>query len=262
MTIDEHTLSSNRRIELLDELRGLCVFCMVFYHAFYIAGSFFGYVFFDRLFQFFMPFEPFFASLFIAISGISSRLSHSNLKRGLLLALVAVSLSVVTIFILPRFGLDGAQIKFGILHFLASSILIFALISPLLDKINPVLGTSAFLVLFAILFTLPDGYISLLFREIRLPSSLYSTQYLFPLGFANSAFYSADYFPLIPNLFMFIAGSFIGRFIQSNSLPEIAYKKHIGFFGFLGKRALIIYILHSPAVYAVFLIADKIIERF
>ena len=31
-----------KRIHFLDELRGLAVFCMVFYHAFFIIGSMFG----------------------------------------------------------------------------------------------------------------------------------------------------------------------------------------------------------------------------
>ncbi|MBO5411024.1 MAG: DUF1624 domain-containing protein, partial [Clostridia bacterium] len=34
---------TQNRICFLDELRGLAVFCMIFYHAFYILSSMFGY---------------------------------------------------------------------------------------------------------------------------------------------------------------------------------------------------------------------------
>ena len=35
--------AGKKRIYLLDELRGLAVFCMVFYHAFYSMSEFFGF---------------------------------------------------------------------------------------------------------------------------------------------------------------------------------------------------------------------------
>lgn len=74
--------AGKKRIYLLDELRGLAVFCMVFYHAFYSMSEFFGFEIGTKLLDFFTPAEPFFAALFIVISGISSRLSHDNTKRG------------------------------------------------------------------------------------------------------------------------------------------------------------------------------------
>ena len=70
------------RIHFLDELRGIAVFCMVFYHAFYTIGYFFNWGWGLWLLNFFMPAEPFFAALFIFISGIASNLSHSNIERG------------------------------------------------------------------------------------------------------------------------------------------------------------------------------------
>lgn len=60
--------AGKKRIYLLDELRGLAVFCMVFYHAFYSMSEFFGFEIGTKLLDFFTPAEPFFAALFIVIS--------------------------------------------------------------------------------------------------------------------------------------------------------------------------------------------------
>ena len=67
----------------MDEIRGLCVLLMIFYHAFYTMSMLFHWELGTKLLVFFSPAEPFFAGLFILISGISSQLSHSNLIRGL-----------------------------------------------------------------------------------------------------------------------------------------------------------------------------------
>ena len=51
--------AGKKRIYLLDELRGLAVFCMVFYHAFYSMSEFFGFEIGTKLLDFFTPAEPF-----------------------------------------------------------------------------------------------------------------------------------------------------------------------------------------------------------
>ena len=79
------------RIHTMDELRGLAVLCMIFYHAFYTMAFLFGIPLGRTLLYFFMPAEPYFAGLFILISGISCQLSHSNLIRGAKLLLVAAA---------------------------------------------------------------------------------------------------------------------------------------------------------------------------
>ena len=133
--------AGKKRIYLLDELRGLAVFCMVFYHAFYSMSEFFNIAVGTKLLDFFTPAEPFFAALFIVISGISSRLSHNNTKRGVRLLCVALALTVVTAVIMPMMHFEGAEIYFGILHLLSLSMLIFSALRAGLDKINPIVGS-------------------------------------------------------------------------------------------------------------------------
>lgn len=136
----------------MDEVRGFDLLLMVAFHGFYTAGYLFGFRPAAWLFNFFNPVEPFFAGLFILICGISCRLSHSNWKRGgLLLAVAAVMSAFLFVFMRKE------MIWFGILHFLAVSILLFALCRPLLDKIPPAWGVAACAVLTLITWWVP-GY--------------------------------------------------------------------------------------------------------
>lgn len=48
----------------------------------------------------------------------------------------------------------------------------------------------------------------------ELPRQLYSVPFLFPLGLPGPGFYSADYFPLIPWIFLFWTGLFLWRFLR------------------------------------------------
>ncbi len=267
MSSDTETTSisappSKQRVALLDELRGVSVFCMVFYHAFYIAGYYFNVGIFNRLYLFFLPVQPIFASLFISVSGISSRLSRSNSRRGLRLAAIAAAISVATIYLCPLAGIDDAQILFGILHLLSVSILLYACTAPLTDKINPAVGVIVCLLLYGVTSGVPDGFIWLPFFTVTLPESLYTHYYLFPLGLRTADFYSADYFPLIPNLFMFLAGAFAGAYVRDGKIPGSFYKRHIPFIGRLGRLALPVYVLHWPIIYLIIFMFVKLSERF
>ena len=256
----ENTNNLNRkpRIELLDELRGLAVFCMIFYHAFYIGMSYFVSAFSDRAFDFFLPLQPFFSSLFIVICGVSSRLSRNNFKRGMILLAIAIGFSLATIFVLPLIGVQRAEIRFGILNLLSFSILLFSLLRPLLEKINPAVGALVCLLLYSLTGGVAKGYLGLPFLRLDLPGSFYQLPYLFPIGIYNREFYSADYFPLLPNFFMFLAGAFLGVYVKNGRVPQFAYKKYVPFFGFLGRQSLIIYIAHAPVIYFIFFIVEKI----
>ena len=89
------------RIHLMDEIRGLCVLLMIFTTPFTPCPCFSISGLGQSFWCFSLLPSPFFAGLFILISGISSQLSHSNLVRGLKLLGVAVALTLVTYFIIP-----------------------------------------------------------------------------------------------------------------------------------------------------------------
>ena len=252
ISVMERIIDSNtekKRIHLLDEIRGLAVFCMVFYHAYFVFGDMFGMVWAKKLYSFFMPAEPLFAALFIAVCGISCSLSRNNLRRSFRILAAAVAFTVATCVILPLLGIRGAEIYFGILHFLGFSVLIYALGKKRFDRVNPFYGLTACAVLYPFFSGISSGklgYGELL--NITLPSFLYEHNLLVPLGIYSDTFSSADYFPLLPFIFIFFAGINIGRIIMIKGFPEYAYRKRSAFFGWLGTHAFIIYALHFPLI--------------
>lgn len=259
----EASVKNRIRLNFLDEIRGLAVFCMILYHAFYICGYFFDREWADYLFDFFMPVQPWFAAIFIFVCGISCSLSKNNLKRGLILLGVAVGFTLVTALLLPAFGFVGTEIYFGILHLLAFSVLLYALTEKKLGRVSPFVGILFCAVLFAFTSGISEGrlgYGNLI--NFTLPESLYEHNYLMPLGIYSPSFYSADYFPLFPNIFIFLLGAFTGRICAERGYPEWLYPKRVPFLGALGRRSLIIYIVHMPAIYAVSYVIEFIINLF
>ena len=252
ISVMERIIEANtekKRIHLLDEIRGLAVFCMVFYHAYYVLGDMFGMAWAQKLYSFFMPVEPLFAALFIAVCGISCSLSHNNLKRSLKILAVAAVFTIATCVILPAFDIRGAEIYFGILHFLGFSVLIYSLGKKVFDRINPYFGLTACAVLYPFFSGISKGtlgYGELL--NINLPGVLYKSNWLLPLGIYSDSFSSADYFPLLPFIFIFFAGIFIGRIIMIKGFPEYTYRKRSAFLGWLGTHAFIIYVAHFPVI--------------
>jgi len=231
------------RIQLLDELRGLAVVCMVVYHFCYLLGFFFQHPAGLWLFDFFTPAQPIFAGIFIVSAGVSSHLSHSNLRRGLMLLGFSLGLTAVSAGLLPLFGVQDAAIWFGILHLLSVCILLFALLQRPLGKTNPILGVCVCLLLYILLSNVGYGWIGFGGAlKWQLPRALYESIWLAPFGFAGKDFHSADYFPLFPHLFLFFAGSFFGRFPP----PQWTLRRHIPPLGFLGRHTLPIYALHLP----------------
>ena len=99
--------------------------------------------------------------------------------------------------------------------------------------------------LFAVCYTVPHGHLA--FFGTELSDFLYNARWLFFAGFMPPGFYSADYFPLIPWLFLFWTGLFAWRIIG----PKLADVPRIGAYEWISRRALLIYLLHQPVAYGI-----------
>lgn len=237
------------RIAFLDEVRGLCCLLMVFHHAFYTAGYIFGAQWGRWLFDFFAAASPFFAGIFILLCGICCRFSRSNLKRGLLLAAVSVGMSVVLWLFFPQ-----GMIWYGVLHFLATAILLYAVGRRLWNKIPPLAGLAVcavYTVAFWHISPQWGGYIGvkgLLSWDI--PAAWQVQWWLFPLGIGIGE--SADYFPLLQWLGVFFGGVFLGRWAKEGRFPRWMNRSRLPWLGKVGNYTLWVYVAHQPILYGLF----------
>ena len=249
--------AKTRRIELLDELRGFAILAMIVHHTFldigFVLGMDWGYKVFDKL----CVLQPVFWAIFIIISGICSRLSRNTLKRGAIVFAAGLAVTLVTAVIMPKMGITGAEIYFGILSCLGVCMIITGLFMPLIKKTNPIFGMAICAALFAIFYSVSSG--SLCFGLIKLPEALYQTNWLMPLGIFSETFESADYFAILPWLFMFLFGAFLGQYAKDGAFPAFAYKKHSKFLSFIGRNSLWFYLAHQPVIYAALYLVAHII---
>ena len=247
--------SSDGRIALIDEVRGFSILCMVVYHLFY-----------DLVYIFSVPIPIFtsplinglqeiFAGLFILISGASCAFSRNNLKRGIFCFSFGMILTAATFFFMP-----DELIVFGILHLLGMSMILYAISRKLLAKIPAAAAIPLFVFLFAVSYDVSYGFLGIYkVFTISLPSALYRTNYLAPLGFINAAFFSSDYFPLLPWLFLFIAGSYIGKLFKKMPPDSFAARSHVPLLSFVGRNTFIIYLVHQPIILGILYIIFRFI---
>lgn len=240
---------AKNRIHTMDELRGLLVLGMVAHHAFYTIGLVFGSAWAWDAFNWFTAhLHELGASLFILLCGISCHLSHSNWQRGLKLAAIAVGMSAVLYFVMPE-----SMIWFGVLHCLAVCILLYAGTARALNKIPALVALPLWAVL--ALFTWDLGrcggtYVGLpgLFT-LEIPAAVSSIKWLMPLGLSPA--FGADYFPLLPWLFVFLCGTVVGRWAAEGKFPRFMYKDRFAWLSWIGRHALWIYVAHQPVIYGV-----------
>ena len=61
---------------------------------------------------------------------------------------------------------------------------------------------------------------------------------------------------LLPWIFLFLAGYWLGEAFLQRRAPEFCYREHLPALGWIGRHALIIYLAHQPVVYGVLRLAD------
>ncbi len=222
------------RIEAFDVIRGVMILLMVFYHFLYdlvFMADFPSWILYN---PFLNVCQPIGAGIFIVMSGAMSRYSRSNLKRGLKLGGIAIVVSLVT-------SLFNSTILFGILHFLAVSSIIYALIGRFLDKIPSRIQPWLYAALVAI-----SSYLT---NTLPVRSDI-----LWFFGFQGETLWSADYFPMLPWFFVFLFGTWFGEISYKKALPEWFYNIKNKFFSKCGRYSLFIYILHQPIMYCLFML--------
>ena len=242
------TSGGSQRTAALDMLRGIALIEMIVYHGLYDWVFVFGRT---------MPFmhskqaywwQQSICWLFILLSGAVLNYGRRPIRRGIQVFLCGMLLTVVTLAVIP-----SEQIWFGVLHFLGCAAMLCGFLRPWLSKIPSSAGAVGSFVLFSVFKQVPSGLIGILdIPLVSLPASWYSQSWLFPLGLPGYGFISADYFPLIPWLFLYLTGFYLWRIVMNGSLCEKIFAiPQCRPLAWLGRHSLWIYLLHQPALMAV-----------
>lgn len=223
------------RYHLLDMFRGICIILVVIYHAMYNLTAIFsvdvwlfGTVVMDSL-------RIFFVVCLALISGISCSLTRSNAKRGVKTLAAGLLVTAVTYFAIP-----DQLIIFGILHFFGVAMLLYAAIGRFLKKIPMFVGAAVSVVLFAISFQV---YSVEIYTNSEILNIILSI-----IGF-NTGVISADYYPILPWIFIFLAGSFLGRPFKKGTAPKFFRANPVKALSFIGRHTLLVYLIHQPLIY-------------
>lgn len=224
-----------KRITIFDTVRGFTMLSMAGFHACYDLAYLYGWNmpwFTQGMFQ-----DIWRASIswvFLFIAGWMCTLSHNNIKRAAKYALAALVVWLATTLV----SVDDS-VNFGIIYCMAACTGIVALADPVLKKISAKWGMPLCLVLFALTWSIPK--------------TVYPIPYLAWLGFPSPEFVSGDYYPIIPFIFMYLAGYFAARIAQgiAKPIPSWAYANPLPALAGLGRHALPFYLLHQPVILGV-----------
>lgn len=254
---DAATVGTNAksRVEVLDMLRGAAMIFVMLYHLLYdlvyycnMEISFWGTDGFEWIHSFFLW-------ILFSVSGICTAFSRDAVKRGAVIYLMGSCLTIVS----NIFSADAVFV-FGVLSFFGMMMIISGLIKPLTDKLPWQILLTASLVLYVVFFDFSrgNGTLHLLFTDVQLQLPT-DRIYLYPLGIKWSGFSSMDYFPLIPNGFVYLAGVALSKPVKEHRLPKWFYfKPKTRLLNFIGRHSLAFYIIHQP----VFLLLTNLANLF
>ena len=237
------------RYALLDELRGLDLVSMMLYHACW-----------DLVFLFDMNmrwyagtpgrlWQQFICWVFILLSGFCVPLGRHMLRRGTVVFGAGAVVTLATLVFMPE-----GRVIFGVLTFLGTAMLLTGVLEPVLKRTPPLVGLAVSAVLFAVCYPVGLGWVGLGGWKLMLPQSLYANYFTAFFGFYPDWFYSADYFGLLPWLFLFWAGYYLHKAVGRRRMEPLR-RPVCPALGWMGRHSLLLYLLHQPVIYGVLSVA-------
>ncbi|ONI42411.1 hypothetical protein AN639_09905 [Candidatus Epulonipiscium fishelsonii] len=237
---------TKKRLYIIDEIRGIAIICVVIYHFLFDVHVLFGIFNVPWLFSDAMQFvRVSIVIILMIISGISCHLSKGNIKRAVKILTLGMCISLLT-FIIYR----DSFILFGIFHYFGCAILLYELFKNIILKLPQKTFIIIFMLCFYVTYNIHNDYINLFFTQIKFNSP--NNILLVPLGISLDSFPSLDYYPILPWIFPFLTGTLLGRSVTNPDLPKFLYKEHIPILSRIGRKTLLIYIIHQPILFAIF----------
>lgn len=242
------------RYHLIDALRGMAMVNMLAFHLCYdifaVYGSDISWAFLPGV----VAWERFISVTFLLVSGISLNFSHHPYRRGLIVNACGLLITAITALFIPN-----QIVIFGVLNLIGCAMIITQALRRLFDKIDPFLGAALSLLLYAVFYGMPRGFLGFFeIRVLELPAFLYNFPPLTVLGLPVKGFFSADYFPLVPWLFLYFCGYFLWRAVKRLGAQRFFLYK-VPVLDFIGRYTLWIYLIHQPVLMGIcFLIFGRI----
>lgn len=237
--------SEKIRFHLLDVIRGITIINMIIYHGLFdvvtICGihiSFYSSI-WGHIYQ------QMICWTFIFLSGMCRALGSRNPKRGIIVSLCGILITLVTMIFLPE-----EKIIFGVLTMLGAAMLITLALDKVLRQIPNSVGLGLSLLFFFVtrnVYSHSLGFEGLVI--CKLPDFLYKDYFTAFLGFPFKGFFSGDYFPIIPWIFLFLAGFYFCLIIKDKEKIQKILSKNVPVLSFLGRHSLFIYMLHQVVLY-------------
>lgn len=247
-------LQTAARYRLLDELRGLDLISMMLYNGMWDVVFLFGVA------QKWYTGRPGFVWqqsicwVFILLSGFCLPLGHHPFRRGAVVFGAGALVTAVTLLFLPE-----DVVWFGVLTLLGSSMLLTAALDPLFRRVPPAAGVAVSALLFWVTYPTMNGFWNLPGGHLALPQALYASWPTAYLGFMPKSFFSTDYFPLLPWLFLFWAGYFLHHLVGRGRLAPLR-RSVCPPLGWMGRHSLVLYLLHQPVILGVLTVAFRLVR--
>lgn len=231
------------RAPRLDTIRGCALISMMAYHTswdlVYLFGldwpwykSFGAYVWQQSI-----------CWTFILLSGYCWSLGRRRFRRGLTVFFCGALITAVTWIFLPE-----NLVFCGVLTLLGASSLLLIPLDPVLRRLPARAGLAGSFALFLLLRDVNTGFLGYEgLRVLALPVGLYRDHFTACLGFPPAGFFSTDYFSLLPWVFLFLTGYFLRRLRPGDESEGRA----VFLVTAMGRRSLLLYMLHQPVIYGV-----------
>lgn len=248
------------RVHLLDMIRGILIIYVVYYHFMYDLNDIMGYEIPYLYSEWFSAIRDCMSGSLIFISGISCNFSRNNIKRGARTVFIALMLSVMTVIVMP-----SQTIIFGILHLLGMMMVLYGFAEYVFKKQDAGFKTgrmyvqlglmAVFFILFFVCRNVYYGWLELGIVRVALPKTLYGGKntILYIMGFGQKL-YSADYYPLLPWGYLFLAGAMGGYVFRAEGLPGLLYRNSCRPLAFVGRHTMLIYLVHQPLLLGGFML--------
>ena len=237
-----------KRYTLIDCLRGLAVIAMIVYHTVwdlvYVHGIEVGDFSEYNMNRFVI--QRIIRWSFILLSGFCFQMGNHKLRRGLTVMGGGVLVTLVTMVVMPDY-----PIHHGVLTFMGSAMILSIPFNKLFARIPGWIGFAVCLVLFLATKNIGEGILGRGSWSLLLPDGLYANYFTAWLGFPSLAFWSSDYVPLIPWLFAFWMGYFAYSCFEKWDWLKCLSCVSLKPLEWVGRNALIIYMLHQPVIYGV-----------